>query len=895
MKNSKYNFDIYGTGIKTPLPRSWSGQGSGWSTVGPSTSVTRNTTVSTSGGLGRTSGTSASSLLGETSSGSCWRHSRMNSASRTLSYTPMMSGSTRQRTPGSRVTTLGSTSTSMGVVPQSSVLVAIVEGRGIAQGEIGMASIDLKQPMLILSQFSDSQTYVKVTTKLQVLQPVEIIMPHTACEGGAMTKLFKLVTDNFQNLEVTTVQRKYFNETKGLAMVKQLCVAEFGAVEMEITSKYYCLAAGAALLKYVEFIQNTVYAPNSLKVVFRGSEQSTVIDAVTARNLELVQNRKDPKSDHTLFGVLNYTKTMGGARLMRANILQPPLDEETIKLRLDVVAELTENEERFYNLQSVLSRFLDVDHLLSLCIQIPKQESVKSAEQKITNIIYLKHTLELVEPLQIALDSAQTKLLQAYHKSLQDGRFPEILGKIGTVINDETRYQKGTLNMRTQKCFAVKPEINGLLDVARKTYTELVDDISEMAKQLSEEYSLPLKTSYSSARGFFIQLYCGGTHSFNMESLPPVFMKVVRAKNVLSFTTVDLIKMNDRVTESLNEIYLMTNIVVSKLLNDIREHVGCLYKLAECVSVIDMLVSFAHVCTLSDYVRPDFTDTLAIKQGKHPILDKISYDPPVPNNIYASEDSNFLVITGPNMSGKSTYLKQIALLQIMAQAGCYVPAEYASFRICDQIFSRIGCDDDIETNASTFMLEMREANYIVQNCAHNSLVIIDELGRGTSSDEGVGICHSVCEYLLSLRAFTFFATHFGEITNLDALYPNVENYHFQVEQSANDGRHDNLVYTHVLSRGRTKEQHYGIKLAEISTLPQSIVKEAKDLSEKLAQQRKTKESARQEGTKLRPVYRLANRLIQAARSSKLDQAGLRDYLQNLRANYFKEIGSGAEE
>ncbi|XP_063952097.1 mutS protein homolog 4-like [Lytechinus pictus] len=619
------------------------------------------------------------------------------------------------------------------------------------------------------------------------------------------------------------------------------------------------------------------------------------MDAVTARNLELVQNRKDPKSDHTLFGVLNYTKTMGGARLMRSNILQPPLNEETIKLRLDVVTELTESEELFYNLQSVLSRFIDVDHLLSLCVQIPKEESVKSSEQKITNIIYLKHTLELVEPLRLALHSAKSKLPQAYHKTLQDSRFQQILEKIGTVINDETRYQKGALNMRTQKCFAVKPEINGLLDVARRTYTELVDDISEMIKQLSDEHGLLLRTNYSTARGFFIQLYSKGKHSIPIESLPSVFIKVVKAKNMLSFTTTDLIKMNDRVRESLNEIYLMTNVVVSQLLNDIREHVGCLYKLAECVSVIDMLVSFAHTCTLSDYVRPDFTDTLAIKQAKHPILDKISYDPPIPNNIYASEESNFLIITGPNMSGKSTYLKQIALLQIMAQIGCYVPAEYASFRICDQVFSRIGCDDDIETNASSFTLEMREVNYIVQNCSHESLVIIDELGRGTSSDEGVGICHAICEYLLSLKAFTFFATHFMELANLDALYPNVENYHFQVEQSQAEGLDNNMInYTHILSRGRTTEQYYGIKLAEISTLPPSVVRGAKKLSQKLAHQRKTQQESVKKDQKMRPIFRLANRLLQAARSSKLDQAGLREYLKILKESYFKEMGSSEE-
>ena len=193
-----------------------------------------------------------------------------------------------------------------------------------------------------------------------------------------------------------------------------------------------------------------------------------------------------------------------------------------------------------------------------------------------------------------------------------------------------------------------------------------------------------------------------------MDQLPKEFVKVSKQRNTFSFTTTDLIKLNDRTRESLNEIYLMTNVVLSELLADIRDQIGCLYKLTECVAVMDMLHAFAHACTLSDYVRPEFTDTLAIKQGRHPILEKIAMDSPIPNNTYASADSNFTIITGPNMSGKSTYLKQVALMQIVAQVGCFVPAEYASFRVANQIFSRIGSDDDIETNASTFMVEVGE-------------------------------------------------------------------------------------------------------------------------------------------------------------------------------------------
>ncbi|XP_056350221.1 mutS protein homolog 4 isoform X3 [Oenanthe melanoleuca] len=682
-----------------------------------------------------------------------------------IGKTPLSSGRSgcRSHTPliGYSVTS----SSAVSAHSVGSVIVAVVEGRGLARGEVGMASIDLKNPEMILSQFADNTTYAKVITKLKILTPLEIIMSNTACDVGNTTKLFSLVTEHFKNVTFTTVQRKYFNETKGLEYIEQLCASEFSTIFMEVQSKYYCLAAAAALLKYVEFIQNAVYAPKSLKVRFQGSEKTAMIDSSSAQNLELVINNRDSRNGHTLLGVLNYTKTPGGSRRLRSNILEPPVDAETINTRLDCVQELLQDEELFFGLQAVISKFLDTEQLLSVLVQIPKQDTVKTAESKITNLIYLKHTLELVEPLKAALRSCNTQLLKAYYSSLEDTRFGIILEKITSVINDDTRYTKGCLNMRTQKCYAVKPNINEFLDIARRTYTEIVDDIAGMITQLAEKYSLPMKTSFSSARGFFIQMNADCSTLPNGQ-FPSEFTKITKIKNTYSFTSADLIKMNERCQESLREIYHMTYLIVCKLLNEIYEHIHCLYKLSDIVSMLDMLLSFAHACTLSDY--------------------------------------------GPNMSGKSTYLKQIALCQIMAQIGSYVPAEYCSFRIAEQIFTRIGMDDDIETNASTFMKEMKEITYIIQNANDKSLIIIDELGRGTSAEEGIGICYAACEYLLNLKAFTLFATHFLELCHIDALYPNVENYHFEVQHvRSSAGNKEKIAYSYTLSKGYTEEKNYG--------------------------------------------------------------------------------------
>ncbi|XP_067119866.1 mutS protein homolog 4-like [Centruroides vittatus] len=720
------------------------------------------------------------------------------------------------------------------ITPQllkGSVISAIVEGRGIGRGEIGIASLDLKNPVIYLSQFADSQTYMKMISKLNILNPIEIIVPDTSYEK-TMSVLIQKITEQLSKINITTVQRKYFNESRGLQVIQLLCAPEYNSVELQIANKYYCLAAVAALIRYLEFVQNIIYTPHSLKVLFKGSEKTMLIDSLTAKKIELITNLHDPKSNENLLGVLQHTKTIGGTRLLRANILQPLSDLDTIVTRLNCLNELIKNDELFLSLQSILGHFLDVEYILSLIIQIPKQENIQAAEQRLTTVIYLKHVLELVNPLKTALSKSVNQVFVNFSKTLCEPSFENLLKKIQSVIHDDIRYQKGTLNTLTQKCFAVKPNINGLLDVARRAYTETVDDIAELIQQLSKQYKLPLICSYGAIRGFYIQLYCGGKKCLTVNDLPSVFVKVVKLKNYLNFTTEDLIKLNDRIKESLNEIYLMSNIIINQLLKDLKGEISCLYKLADIVSFLDMMVSFAYCSTVFEWVMPEFTDKLIIKNGRHPILEKSSIYPVIPNDTFLSKDNNFIIITGPNMSGKSTYLKQVALLQIMAQLGCFVPAEYASFRITDQLFSRIGSNDDMESNLSTFMLEMKEMNYILQNCTENSLIIIDELGRGTSVEEGISICFAICEHLISLKCFTLFTTHFLQLTDLDLLYTNAVNYHFQVEHLIQE-EISKVQYTHVLTHGSTKEVHYGLRLAEISSLPPYVIQNAKKLIQTL--------------------------------------------------------------
>ncbi|XP_041669007.1 mutS protein homolog 4 [Cheilinus undulatus] len=744
-------------------------------------------------------------------------------------------GSHSARTPLTDHT--ATTSSSATITSGASVIVAVVEGRGLARGEIGMASLNLKCPELVLSQFADTGTYAKVITRIHISVPMEILMSDTASEKGKGTKLFNLITENFPGVAFTAIQRKYFNESKGLEYIQQLCAPEFGTVLMEVQAK----------------------------------------------------------SEHSLLGVLNHTKTPGGARRLRSNILEPLVDVDTINIRLDSIQELLQDEELFYGLKNAIGHFLDIDQLLSVLIQIPKQETVQVAEAKITHVIQLKHTLDLVPGLRMVLKNCNTALLKAYSSSLEDNRFDMILEQIKTVVNDDTAYLKGSLNMRTQKCYAVRPNINEFLDIARRAYTEIVDDIAGIVSQMGEKYGWPMRTSFSTTRGFYIQMKLEGV-MLPEGKLPAEFIKVTKHKNNYGFTTADLMKMNDRCDEALREIFHMSYVVICQLLSTIHQHIHCLYKLSDAVSMLDMLLSLANSCTISDYVRPEFTDTLAIKQGRHPILERIVGQQPVANNSYISEGSNFVIITGPNMSGKSTYLKQVALCQIMAQIGSFVPAEYASFRVADQIFTRIGVDDDFETNCSTFMLEMKEISYIIHNASDQSLIIIDELGRGTSAEEGIGICHSVCEFLLSLKAFTLFATHFLELCQLESLYPNVENQHMEVQHMRSvDTDTERVVYTYMLNRGCSDERHYGLRAAEMTALPSDIIQKAMTIASKVSQQLLAKHQNDPETQRQRAVYHLATRLLQTARNSRLDPDSLRMYLKGLKKQFEAELQAASTD
>ncbi|KER31427.1 hypothetical protein T265_02336 [Opisthorchis viverrini] len=820
----------------------------------------------------------------------------------------------------------------------SYVIVSIVEGRGSSTGEIGIASLDLNRPNIELSQFCDTSSYSRTLVKLLVLNPNLIIVPHSSLEpSSCMQKLVRVLQGFRTSSPVIGVYRGRFNDRQGLCDLRRLCHPVYLASIYAIRQRFYALAATSALFHYAEEAHGRFHAPRSLKFSFTGSLQTTMIDLKSACRLELVDFTGDTKASKSLYAAINFTCTVGGSRLLRANILEPPCDLPTILQRQDAITELAKSPELLVGVQNVLRQFPNIDGLLSLCVQIcsspntslnhntpltdgtcttripvdktSKNEnditksnsamprtggcdqlerqmsiarnssapsfqvpsthrtepsfiqgpaSLQAAECRTTRVIGIKSMLDLVPRLHKALGGVKSSLLRTYKDLLSDPGYDAVLRKLCTVLHSDVRMSKGLLAMRSQKCFAIKEGISVILDVTRRAYSEQLDDVTAEVSRLSKKHGLPLRVAHNKVRGFYIQIpeaaltgnegresaqntsvsleddsgnrdfgdpwgldeipvhkvaetdtwenssqseiqnqtdsTSARCKNYSRTQLPKEFIKVCYSKSLIHCTTETLVK---RMKGSLNEVYYIADQyvghihltyirprIICDLISELHPEMGLFYRLSEVVAGLDFLASFARLAVSSPpgspFVYPKFMDRLAIKNGRNIVLERFSSGAVVPNHTYAATDLSLTILTGPSMSGKSAYLRQVAYFQILAQVGSMVPAEFATVRTVDQIFYHTSGADDLLFNESSFTREMKGMSYLLRQSTNKSLVLIDGLCQSTNQREAIHLMWAICEALLQSKAFTFLATQNNEITQLAKSYPNVENCHFLV-------------------------------------------------------------------------------------------------------------------
>ncbi|KAH7402003.1 muts domain V-domain-containing protein [Phaeosphaeria sp. MPI-PUGE-AT-0046c] len=711
-------------------------------------------------------------------------------------------------------------------IENQQVVCAIAESRGISP-TVGLAFVNLDTAEGVLCQICDSQTYVRTIHKLKVYGPTEILIMSTS--ASPKSKLFSIIEENLEDIDskLTLLDRRYWAESNGVDYIQTLAFKEdVEAIQVSVAGNYYAVCCIAAALKYIDLGLGMIFSRHSLRMRYEPSEGSMMIDVSTIYSLELVQNLHSAKSRNCLYGLLNETLTPMGGRLLRNNVLQPLTDPDVLTTRYAAVDDLTTKEEMFFATRAALKNFLDADRILTALILSPNKPTLQTTEQAINHIIMLKHFVSSVRPIYEALTGTGSNMLNNIRELCAPENVAPIQELIDRVINEDTTYAKQPLELRNQRVYAVRSGVNGLLDVARTTYKEASEDAYQHCTELSQEYELQLELKYESARHFYIRIPVAEVEG---RGLPPVFTNIIRRKKYFECQTLELMKRNQKINVSHQEVILMSDQAVSNLIEEVRGHMSIMFKICEAIALLDMIASFAHLVTVEDYTKPQLTDTLAIQQGRHPIKEKIMNTKFVPNDVYSTQQTRFQIITGCNMSGKSTYIRSVALMVIMAQIGCYVPATYASFPIHHQLFARLGMDDNIETNISTFAAEMKEIAFILRNIDRRSLVIVDELGRGTSTRDGLAIALAIAEALVSSKALVWFATHFKDLATIMAERAGVQNLHLTVELKNNES----MTMLYRIAPGTIKEVHYGLTLARVVPLPPGVVERAEEVARNL--------------------------------------------------------------
>lgn len=500
-----------------------------------------------------------------------------------------------------------------------------------------------------------------------------------------------------------------------------------------------------------------------------------LIDPKTINGLELVENIID-KRGMSFWKFLNTTCTKMGERSLRNNILQPLTDEKSIIMRQEAVKELQGDEKLLEQLRKHMKVYQDLDRIFVKLLSV-NHNAIK-AEQKINYVILLKDSLITTQRLKAILEPIEfeSRLLQEVKKIFFNESITEIEQCINKYINEDCIWASSNLELKNQQTYAVNDSANSLLEISRQLYKNLMNDIMEEIEGLSKEFDLPLDYSFDSNRGFFLKIKKGEINDLN--SLPNEFINKISKKNFIECCTLNIMKMNVRLKEIILEISSISEQVVLELLNEVVKYLSILFMISEAVSILDLLCSFAFKSFKENYCFPKFSTNLFLRQSRHPILETLIKGF-VPNDIVSTKTSSAVqIITGCNRSGKSVYLKQLPLLCIMSQIGSPVPAESAIVPIYKKVHARV-CNDTMEMNSSTFSFEMKEMAYFLDDTDQDTLLIIDELGRGSSIGDGFSISLAITEHLIGTKGTVLLSTHFEAIPSILVTRPNVLHLHMQ--------------------------------------------------------------------------------------------------------------------
>ncbi len=565
------------------------------------------------------------------------------------------------------------------------------------------------------------------------------------------------------------------------------------------------VSAAGMVIKYLRSIR-----PGSLAHLpaprFSSMEKHLVLDAVSFRNLEVVSNLKTGTAGGSLFDAVDMTITPMGKRLLKKWLSYPLLDREEIERRLDGVEEFSQNLIGRSEVRKKLKYFADLARLnskIALNIALPQ------------HLLSLRDTLARIPDVLGDIRALKAGIVGEACAGLQP--LPEVTALVDKAIAEEpaVTISEGQI---------IRPGYHQELDELRAISRNAKEIVAAMEKDEKARTGIPsLKIKYNKVFGYFIEVT-----NPHLQLVPAHYIRKQTLVNAERFLTAELKELEEKILKAEEKIVVIEKKLYLVVLAAIQPFSPQLNRNADLVALLDVLAAAGELAQRRGFVRPEINEGTAIRvqEGRHPVVEAASGRGFIPNDLSVSSDSEqVLIITGPNMGGKSTYLRQNALIVILAQAGLYVPAARAQIGICDRIFTRIGASDSLIEGKSTFLVEMIETAIILNNATARSLILLDEIGRGTSTYDGLSIAWAVVEFLHALKARprALFATHYHELTELAAILDRVRNYHIAVKEWQ-----DNVIFLHKIMPGPT-DQSFGIHVAKIAGIPRPVIERAKEI------------------------------------------------------------------
>ena len=571
------------------------------------------------------------------------------------------------------------------------------------------------------------------------------------------------------------------------------------------------MIASGSLLKYLYETQK-----NSLEQISAIHPYTTgkfmVLDSSTRRNLELVETLREKAKRGSLLWVLDKTKTAMGARMLRSFVEQPLIEKEEIEGRLDAIEELMQRAIDREELREYLNPVYDLERLLT-------RITYQSANPR--DLTAFKSSIGMIPHIRGILLELQSKEIQGICEDM------DTLENLYTLI-DAAIEEEPPITVREGGI--IKDGYHEEIDRLREAKSQGKNWLAELEAKEREKTGIKnLKIKFNKVFGYYLEV----TNSFK-DLVPDYYTRKQTLTNAERYITPELKEMEDMILGAEDKLVQLEYELFRELREQIAKNVVRIQKTAKALAKIDVFASLALISEQNHYCRPSLNQNgrIDIKNGRHPVVEKmINNDMFIANDTYLDNQKNRIsVITGPNMAGKSTYMRQTALIVLMAQIGCFVPAETADIGIVDRIFTRVGASDDLASGQSTFMVEMTEVANILRNATGNSLLILDEIGRGTSTFDGLSIAWAVVEHISNpklLGAKTLFATHYHELTELEGKLDNVNNYCIAVKEKGDD-----IVFLRKIVKGGA-DKSYGIQVAKLAGVPDSVIERAKEIAEEL--------------------------------------------------------------